>query len=434
MELRESRALVLGKGKTGTSTVSFLEGKGARVTWKDEVEDGPFTLLHPLDYDLVVQSPGISRQHPFLLACDEAGVRITNEIELASRFATAPIIGVTGTNGKTTIVHLLQHLLAGCGLRSVLAGNVGHPFIGSLHERAEAYVVELSSYQLEGIDSFHPKIAVISNLTPDHLERHKTMERYLEIKERIYRNMDTTDTLILNWDDPRLRVVNPKGPRCLWFSRKEPVLGIYCLEERIILNLPGLEKEELLPTGMLKLIGDHNIENVMVAALAAVLMGLGTSCIRRKILSFPGVEHRLEYVSDVKGIPYFNDSKSTNPDAAIIALRAFPHHRVNLILGGSPKEVSYAELAKEIVLCNAKPILQGVTRDEIAMELEKVGCVDYGMAKDLKEALEVAMVQAKRDEVVVLSPACASFDQFDNFEHRGEVFKKYVKEYAGKQE
>lgn len=424
MELKDKKILVLGKGRTGTSTAAFLERMEAKPILADEREDGPFTDLNPRDYDLVVQSPGISRQHPFLERCDEEGIPVTNEIELASLSAESPIIGVTGTNGKTTIVNLLQHILTGCGRNSALVGNVGTPFADLAGRGYDTYVLELSSYQLEAVDTFRPKIAIVSNLTPDHLERHKTMERYLAIKTRIYRNMGPEGTVILNADDEWLRSLAPKGPRVLWFSRKRKVEGIYESRGRILLNL-GKERD-LMASSELTILGGHNVENAMAVILAALVLGERETCILEGARNFPGVEHRLEFIREIGGVGYYNDSKSTNPDASITAIRAFSGRRTLLILGGSAKEVHYRELAETICNHDVLPVLQGATGDEILGILEEAGCREYLQGKDLKEALDLARQEARSGDVILLSPACASFDQFKNFEHRGETFKRYV--------
>ena len=428
MELKNKKILVLGKGKTGSSTAAFLEQRQAIVRIADERDDGPFIKINPGDYDLIVQSPGISRQHPFLVRCDEEGVAVTNEIELAYLHTDKPIIGVTGTNGKTTIVNLLQHIMESCGRRSALVGNVGKPFIDQVLEPVDCFVLELSSYQLETVERFRPKVAIISNLTPDHLERHKTMEHYLAIKAGIYRNMDATDTVILNYDDEWLRSLAPAKANVLYFSRRQKVPGIYEEDGRIILSVGGETEKVLMEASELKILGGHNVENAMAALLASLLLGLEEACVLEGARSFAGVEHRLEFIREKDGVAYYNDSKSTNPEAAIIAVKAFGDRRVQLILGGSEKQVSYLELAECIAGHNVLPVLQGETAAEIREALEQAGCRKHLMAKDLKEALDLAVEAAEPGSVVLLSPACASFDQFENFEHRGVVFKEYVRE------
>ncbi len=425
MELKDKHILILGKGRTGMAAAGFLESRCAQVSVKDEKEDGPFSSLDPRSYDLVVQSPGISRQHPFLIACDEAGIPVTNEIELAYIHSKAPIFGVTGTNGKTTIATMFHSILQSCGGNPGLAGNVGQPLLDVLDEGKDSFVLELSSYQLEGIRSFRPRIAIISNLTPDHLERHKTMENYLRIKARIYENMGPVDSLILNADDPWLARLEPKGPRIFYFSRSRKVPGIFLRDGRIILNLEG--ENELLLADDLEIPGGHNVENAMASILGAVLAGTDPRCAAMAARKFPGVPHRLEYIRDLRGVPYYNDSKATNPEASITALASFPGKRILVILGGSPKEVSYDKLAEAIRDHGALAILQGGTAEEIGKALRKAGVEGFHQTETMVQAVDLCREIARPGDVVLLSPACASFDQFADFEARGEAFKEYVR-------
>lgn len=424
MNLKGKKILILGKGKTGTSTAEFLLKQKSLVVLVDEVDDGPFLNINPLDFEMIIHSPGISRQHPFLLKCDELGVKVSNEIELAYNYVTKPIIGVTGTNGKTTIVNLINYILKTCNKKSSLVGNVGNPFITSVSDKIEVYVLELSSYQLETIDNFRPHIAIISNLTPDHLERHKTMENYLRIKTNIYRNMDKKDFLILNYDDENLKHLDSRDIETYYYSLSSRVKGIYLKDEEIVLNIN--EPVNIMKINDLKIIGRHNIENAMASILAAYLFGSPIECIVKGAMNFKGVEHRLEFVNNINGVSYFNDSKATNPEASIIGIKSFAKKNVYVIIGGSEKEVNYLELCKTIVDYNVYAILQGNTRHEVAKILDELKYSRYIKLENLLEAVNFAKSSAKNGEVVLLSPACASFDQFDNFEHRGEVFKEYV--------
>ena len=424
MNLTGKRILILGKGKTGTSTAEFLLKQKSMVVLVDEVDDGPFINIDPKDFDIIIHSPGISRQHPFLLMCDDLGIKITNEIELAYNYVTKPIIGVTGTNGKTTIVNLIDYIFKKCNKKSSLVGNVGNPFITSVNDKIDVFVLELSSYQLETIDNFRPHIAIISNLTPDHLERHKTMENYLRIKANIYRNMDKKDFLILNYDDENLKNLDTRNIETYYYSLDSIVKGIYLKDDEIVLNIK--EPVEIMKVDELKIIGRHNIENAMAGILAAFLYGCSIECIVAGARNFKGVEHRLEFVNKINGISYFNDSKATNPEASIIGIKAFAKNNLYAIFGGSEKEVSYLELCKTIVDNNVYAILQGNTRFEIAKILDELKYTRYIKLENLLEAVNFAKFNAKKGDVVLLSPACASFDQFDNFEHRGVVFKEYV--------
>ncbi len=424
MDYRGKRILVLGKGKTGKSIFDFLVKQFAKVELVDEADDGPFININPTDYNLIVQSPGVSRQHPFLLKCDQLGVIVTNEIEIAFGFVEKPIIGVTGTNGKTTIVNLIDYILLKCGVISSLVGNVGNPFIESVLAKQDVFVVELSSYQLENINKFKPKIAIISNISPDHLERHKTMENYLKIKSNIFKNMNKNDYLILNYDDEKVRKLVSKDIPTFFYSLQNKVRGIYLKNNKLILNID--KEQELLSIDELKVIGKHNIENTMAGILATVLFDCNLECVLLGVKDFTGVEHRLEFIREVDGVKYYNDSKATNPEAAIIGIKSFIGKNLFAILGGSKKEVSYYELGKTIVDNNVFAILQGDTKDEIGNVLEEFKYTRFIKLSSLKEALDYAITLAKKGDIVLLSPACASFDQFLNFEKRGEAFKKYV--------
>lgn len=424
MNINNKKILILGKGKTGTNTAEFLMRQKSKVVIVDEAEDGPFINIDPEGFDLIIHSPGISRQHPFLRKCDDLGIKVTNEIELAYNFVSKPIIGVTGTNGKTTIVNLIDYILKKCNKKSSLVGNVGNPFINAVYDDIDVFVLELSSYQLETIATFRPHIAIISNLTPDHLERHKTMENYLRIKTNIYRNMDNNDFLILNYDDENLKKLETNQVKTYYFSLVEKVKGIYLDNEKIILNVN--DPIELMKVNDLKIIGKHNIENTMASILASYLYGCSIECIIEGAKNFKGVEHRLEFVNEINGVSYYNDSKATNPEASIIGIKSFADKNLFVIIGGSEKEVSYEELCITIVNYNVYAILQGHTRFEIGKILDKLNYSRYIKLENLKEAVIFAKSNVKNGDVVLLSPACASFDQFDNFEHRGVVFKEYV--------
>lgn len=427
MEFNNRKILVLGKGITGKAIASFLEKKGAIVSLVDEKEDGSFLDINPLEFSLVVQSPGISRQHPFLLKCDELGVTITNEIEIASSFTNKKIIAVTGTNGKTTTVNIIHHLLNTCNISNALVGNVGSPFISYVEKDKDYYALELSSYQLETIKDFKPDIGIITNLTPDHLERHKSMENYLDIKCNIYKNMDRNGSVILSYDDYYLRDLEIKNTNVYYVSTNSEVKGIYVKDKKIYLNID--EKKELLKVEDLLVFGVHNLENIMFSILAGVLCKLPLDCLIEGAKTFKGVEHRLEFIREFDGVKYFNDSKSTNPEATITAIKAFLGKRIYLILGGSPKEISYKKMAQVIGENNVYCVIQGETKEEIKKALDDEGAIEYTLKDSVKEALDYIASDCCLDkEIVILSPACASFDQFSNFEDRGEKFKEYVRE------
>ena len=438
IEFKEKKVLVLGAGKSGKSAALFCKNKGAIVTLADEQSIGEidghiekkigfFSHLACNDFDLIIQSPGISRQHPFLLKAEDEGIAIIGEIQLASFFAKKPIIAITGTNGKTTITCGLGHLFNTCKKSTELVGNVGFPFVDVVENNVENFVLEVSSYQLETISEFKPHIAIITNLTPDHLERHKTIENYFNIKKHIYVNMNSNDYLIVNGDDPYMSTIKKENHdfTLYEFSPNKKVKGIYLNGDTVYLNIDNNPTPVFLRND-LKIIGKHNVENIMAAYLAAYLSGCNRSCLGEGVRTFEGVPHRLEYVATFNGIKYYNDSKSTNPEATITALQAFAGESLYIILGGSSKEVSYESLGNYLKNSNAIPIVQGETKDEVKEALNKTNVKNILEANSVKEALLLATELGKDGDIVLLSPACASFDQYANFEKRGDRFKEYV--------
>ena len=440
IKFKEKKILVLGAGKTGKSAALFCKSKGAIVTLADErsideidgnieKKNGFFSHLVCTDFDLIIQSPGISRQHPFLLEADCKGIAIIGEIQLASFFAKKPIIAITGTNGKTTTTYGLGHLFNTCKKSVELVGNVGFPFIDVVENNVENFVVEVSSYQLEAISDFKPHIAIITNLTPDHLERHMTMENYFNIKKHIYMNMKSNDCLIINGDDDYISTIKKENHdfTLYEFSTNKKVKGIYLNGDIVYLNINNNPIKVFLRND-LRIIGKHNIENIMAAYLAAYLSGCNMNCLGEGVRTFKGVPHRLEYITTLNGIKYYNDSKSTNPESTIIALKAFDGERLYIILGGSFKEVSYESLGKYLKNSNIIPIVQGETKEEIKEALYKANIKNILEANSIKEALLLATKLAQAGDIILLSPACASFDQHANFEKRGDLFKEYVNE------
>lgn len=438
IKLKGKKILVLGAGKTGKSAALFCKNKGAIVTLADEQAIGEineyvekkigfFNHLACNDFELIIQSPGISRQHPFLLKADDEGITIIGEIQLASFFTKKPIIAITGTNGKTTVTYGLGHLFNTCNKSTELVGNVGFPFVDVVENNVENFVAEVSSYQLESVSDFKPHIAIITNLTPEHLERHRTMENYLNIKKHIYKNMNSNDYLIVNGDDKYISAIKKENYdfTLYEFSVNKKVNGIYLNDDTIYLNIDDNPKPVFLRNN-LNIIGKHNIENIMAAYLAAYLSGCNTSCLNEGIKTFKGVPHRLEYVAKLNGIKYYNDSKATNPEATIAALKAFTGKNLYVILGGSYKNVSYELIGKYLKNSNIIPIVQGETKEEIKAALNKTNVKNILESNSIKEALRLVTKLAQAGDIVLLSPACASFDQYENFEKRGDQFKEYV--------
>jgi len=380
-----------------------------------------------LDQDLIIPSPGVPADAVHLRTARSKGVTTWSEIELAYRFMKGRLIGITGSNGKTTTTSLIEHILKTAGMQTILAGNIGTPLIGCVDAMKDdtCTVVELSSFQLELIDTFRPNISVFLNLTLDHLDRHYTFEAYGAIKARLFENQTGEDAAILNADDVATTPYAPSLPRVYWFSRKQRVAqGAYVRGEEIVFRQDGAE-ETLLKLEDIPLAGAHNVENTLAAAAAARLAGASAAAIAKGVRTFAGVEHRLEFVAEVAGVRYYNDSKATNVDATLKALDAFPG-RILVILGGKDKGSDYTPLQKPLREKAILALLIGSAAEKIEKQIS--GSVALDRAETLERAVETASHAAQRGDVVLLAPACASFDQFQNYEHRGRVFKDLVKQ------
>ena len=438
--------LVVGLARTGVATSIFCAARGARVTATDSrsesglgetiaklretgatVELGSHHEKTFLEQDLIVASPGVPADEPHLQAARAKGVTIWSEIELAYRFMKGRLIGITGSNGKTTTTSLVAHVLKGAGIHTILAGNIGTPLIGCVDAMTDCTctVVELSSFQLELIDTFRPNIGVFLNLTPDHLDRHHTMEAYGAAKARLFENQTADDAAVLNADDPATTPYAPSLPRLYWFSRKKRVAqGAYVRGQEIVFRQDGAE-EVLLKLEDIPLPGSHNVENVLAAAAATRLAGAPAKAIAKGVQSFAGVEHRLEFVSEIAGVRYYNDSKATNVDATLKALDAFPG-RILVIHGGKDKGSDYTVLQKPLREKAILALLIGASAEKIEKQIS--GSVALERAETLERAVETASHAARRGDVVLLAPACASFDQFQDYEQRGRVFKDLVRQ------
>jgi UDP-N-acetylmuramoylalanine--D-glutamate ligase len=446
IELRGKRVLVVGLARTGMATALFCAARGARVTATDsrtesEIGDAITKLRDAgivlelgchqektfLEQDLIVPSPGVPADEPHLQVARAKGITIWSEIELAYRFMKGRLIGITGSNGKTTTTSLVEHILKTAGMQTILAGNIGTPLIGYVDETKNetCTVVELSSFQLELIDTFRPNVGVFLNLTPDHLDRHHTMQAYGAAKARLFENQTSEDAAVLNADDAATTPYAPSLPRVYWFSRKQRVAhGAYLRGEEIVFRQDGTE-EVLLTLEDIPLAGAHNVENVLAAATAARLTGAPAAAIAKGVKSFAGVEHRLEFVAEIAGVRYYNDSKATNVDATLKALDAFPG-RILIILGGKDKGSDYTVLQKPLREKAILALLIGAAAEKIEKQIS--GSVALERAETLERAVETASHAAQRGDVVLLAPACASFDQFKNYEHRGRVFKDLVRQ------
>ena len=449
MELKGKKVLVVGLGKSGRSAALFLRHRGAHVTVSDmrsaealakelpalldegiAVETGGHGLLTFRRQDLIVVSPGVPLTTPELQQVRKLGLPITGEVELAARFLKTNILAITGSNGKTTTTTLCGEILKAGGRATQVGGNIGLPVIELVDEpnnTPDAWsVLEVSSFQLETVEQFRPKIAVILNITPDHLDRHGTFENYALAKERIFATQTPDEFLVLNGDDVRVQQAAGRArSQVYWFSRSKIVRrGTSIVNGSIAFRETEQSSfEPILPVSTIPLKGDHNIENVLAAVCAARLAGVSAEAIAKAVQAFHAVEHRLEFVTDIAGVHYYNDSKATNVDATMKALAAFPGG-IHLILGGKDKNSDYTVL-RPLLEQSVKAVYTiGAAAEKIEREI--AGATKIVQAKTLQAAVESAAVTAVAGDVVLLAPACSSFDQFDSYEHRGRVFKELV--------
>ena len=444
VHLEGKRVLVVGLARTGVATALFCAARGARVTATEErtaaqlgvaleslrkagcvLELGGHRAETFLQQDLIVPSPGVPANHPGLAAARAAGIPIWSEVELASRFLRGRLVAITGSNGKTTTTSLVAHILAGAGKSVILAGNIGSPLIAHVDQSTDAgiAVVEMSSFQLELIDSLRPDVGILLNLSPDHLDRHGSFEAYARAKMRLFENQTAADAAVLNADDAAVAGRAPARPQVYWFSRHEPIASGAFLRDGQILFRRDARETALLSCGDISLRGEHNLENVLAAASAAFLAGVAPQDIAAGVRSFPGVEHRLEFVAEIAGVSYFNDSKATNVDATHKALEAFSGGLL-VILGGKDKAGDFTVLREPLRQRASLALLIGAAAEKIQTQLGDA--VPIERAETLDRAVALASRRAQPGDTVLLSPACASFDQFENFEHRGRVFKNLV--------
>lgn len=428
------KVLIVGSGKSGRSAYDYLEKQGFEVEFaKEEIVNSESfdvyekgRLFNGLSF--IVVSPGVCLNLPFLKEAKKQKIKIIGEFELGTKNLKGKTIAVTGTNGKTTTVSLIYYLLKVYSSNVFLGGNIGIPvtsFCDDVKDN-DISVLECSSYQLESVKEFHANIAVILNFSVDHLARHKTMNNYIKAKLNITKNQDENDFLILNADNKLLMEYEPKTKaKIYYFSTKNKVVGCYQKKGCIYFN-DDKKEEKLLSLKNIKLIGEHNISNVLASCLAVYLL-TGQKEILKDVVNFNGVEHRIEYVKTINGISFFNDSKATNIDSTIVATKSFKCE-INLILGGSDKGYDFDDLFKNLPK-NVKNIaIFGQTKHKIAFSANKFNFKNYQICDTLKSATLYCYNCAKSGFVVLLSPACASFDYFSSFEERGNVFKKIVKE------
>ena len=449
MELQGKKVLVFGSGKSGIGASDLLAKVGAfPVIYDGNAETDKDAVVHKTDgtysvtvyagelpkevqdsLDLVVLSPGVPTDLPLVKSFYEQGLPVWGEVELAYRVGDGEVLAITGTNGKTTTTALLGKIMQDARESVFVVGNIGTPYTSKALEMNpnSITVAEISSFQLETIDEFAPKVSAILNITEDHLNRHHTMEEYIRVKELITENQGTEDVCVLNYEDEVLREFGKHlTPRVVYFSSGRKLdEGIYLDGNKIILK-DGEKEIEVVKTEDLKLLGKHNFENVMAAVAMAYYDGVSLDSIRKSICEFTAVAHRIEYVTEKKGVVYYNDSKGTNPDAAIKGIQAM--NRPTLLIGGGyDKQSGYDEWIEAFDGKVRYLVLIGQTKEKIKEAAEKHGFHDIILCEDLKEAVKVCEEKAQPGDAVLLSPACASWGQFDNYEQRGDMFKEYVR-------
>jgi UDP-N-acetylmuramoylalanine--D-glutamate ligase len=449
MELKGKKVLVVGLGKSGLAAALFLRRRGALVTVSDVrsaealakeipalieagimVESGGHGLLTFRRQDLIVVSPGVPLDTPELAQVKHFGLPVIGELELAARFLKGHTLAVTGSNGKTTTTTLLGEILKAGGLPTLVGGNIGLPVVALIDDSTDDTwsVLEVSSFQLETTVQFHPEIAVILNITPDHLDRHGSFENYCAAKERIFAAQTAEDCLVLNADNtPCAHAAARSAAKVYWFSIEHPVDQGAWLEQGSVVYRAAEDAatEHVMPLRGIPLKGAHNIENVLAAVVSARLAGVPAEVIRGAVESFQAVEHRLEYVITHNGVAYYNDSKATNVDATAKAIAAFSGG-IHLILGGKDKNSDYTLLSD--LLRERVSAVYTIGSAAAKIESHLRGVVSIYSCVTLDKAVASAAAAARPGEVVLLAPACSSFDQFENYEHRGKVFKQLVKE------
>ena len=448
MDLKNKTVMVVGTGISGIGAVDLLNKVGADCILYDgnekldrqkvqeklgdnkaEIIIGAFDESLLPKIDLLVISPGVPIDSPIVLTFKNAGIPVWGEIELAYNYDKGKVIAITGTNGKTTTTALVGQIIAAYNEKTFVVGNIGNSYTGEVLKTSEdSYTVaEISSFQLETVHEFHPIVSAILNITPDHLNRHHTMECYAWTKERISENQTKADTCVLNLED---KYLTDFAPECkadvVWFSsERKPSVGAY-VDGEMIKYTDGTNDYDMLNVHDMNLLGKHNYENVCAAIAMTKAAGIPDDIIIEQVKKFKAVEHRIEYVATKNGVDYYNDSKGTNPDAAIKGIQAM--NRPTLLIGGGyDKESSYDEWIQAFDGKVRYLVLIGQTKEKIKAAAEKNGFHDIILCEDIKEAVQVCADKANVGDAVLLSPACASWGQFDNYEQRGEMFKEFVR-------
>ena len=448
MDWKNKKVLVAGSGKSGIAAADLLKKVGADIVIYDGNEkinkgdvlaklqnaDNVEVIIGELSKEvinsvnLMILSPGIAIDAPFVNEVRDAGVPIWGEVELAYVISKGKLVAITGTNGKTTTTALVGEIMAAYYKDVKVVGNIGNPYTTTAFEATDdtVTVAEISSFQLETIHKFKPDVSAVLNITPDHLNRHYTMECYTNVKMSIAKNQDKDQPVILNYEDEILRKYAPKlHNRIIWFSSKQELEnGIYLEGKNIICSQNG-KKEIVTTTEDTTLVGIHNVENIMAAIGISISMGVPNDVIKEAIRKFKAVEHRIEYVTTIDDVIYYNDSKGTNTDASVKAIQAMTRPTI-LIAGGYDKNVSFDDWAKELKGKVKCLVLLGQTSNQIAETVRKYGFENIIFTESLEEAVEECRKNAEPGDAVLLSPACASWGMFDNYEQRGNMFKELV--------
>lgn len=447
--LKGKKILVVGLGKSGKAAINVLHGIGANLSVQDsnplekfdkefiEFLDGNKIVKYlgevPNDmskFDMLVLSPGVPTDLAFIQDAKSNNAEIIGELELAYRLTEGKYVAITGTNGKTTTTTLVGEIFKAAGKDTSVVGNIGNPVVTEAIKSSEDswMVAEVSSFQLETVSEFRPVVSAILNLTPDHLNRHKTMEAYGQAKAAVFAKQDEDDYLVINYDDKLCySLAKTCKAKIVPFSRIEKLdFGAYLDGETLVLN-DGEKCLEICKANELRIIGDHNIENVLASAAICYFAGIEMEVISRAIKAFPGVEHRIEFCGEINGVKYYNDSKGTNVDASVIAIKALKNNII-LIAGGDGKSQDFTDLANHLKGSVKALVLLGRDAPIIEEAAKRAGFTEIFSEKDMRGVVEKCYELAKSGDSVLLSPACASWDMYPNFEVRGEDFKNCVKE------
>lgn len=449
MNLENKKTVIIGAGKSGVSACRLLTEENASITVYDgnaqldtaalreklgngfhgQIVTGDFPKELEEETELVIISPGVPSDLDFINRMRNKGIPIWGEVELAYRFAKGRLIAVTGTNGKTTTTALTGEIMKLYFEKVFVVGNIGTPYTDFAKEMTDesVTVAEMSSFQLESIEDFHPCVSMILNITPDHLNRHHTMEAYTDAKFNIARNQTPGEVCILNYEDERLRTESEKlHTKIFWFSSSRVLRrGLYVSGDNIVYN-DGMKEEIVINVHEMNIIGKHNYENAMAAIAAGISMKVPMDLIREALRNFVAVEHRIEYTATKHGVMYYNDSKGTNPDASIQAVRAMTRPTL-LIGGGYDKGSSYEEWIAEFPGKVKTLILMGQTADKIEQTARRMGFLNIVRVNSMEEAVHYSYEHAVPGDAVLLSPCCASWGMFKNYEERGEIFKTLVR-------